>query len=407
MVDEVSIRETQAPKSIEEVGRVVADLAAEGTAVFPVGGQTALDYGLPASRPGVAIDCTHLAHIDDYPSEDMTITIEAGVRMSELSRILAEKNQMLPVDASDSARATLGGAIATNTSGPRRFGYGTLRDYVIGIDVIDAAGRRVHGGGRVVKNVAGYDLMKLHIGALGTLGVVVQVSLKLRPVPESRAVIGTALRSDQIEPVLERLNRSETRPVAIELVNAETGIFVNELTVSDRRPFGLVLLFEESRAAVDWQLQQVRREVGELGVSFDYCPAREKYGEILETLTNPAARADAVLVFKATMLPGEISSFLERAARDFVSVRLSSHAGNGIVIGAVPSGSLETVGGAVDSLRRSLADRGGSLVIERCPAAWKSKLAVWGAPRDEWSVMKQLKRRLDPNNVLNPGRMLG
>ena len=173
------------PQSVADLGDVVRRAAAEQQALYPVGGGTMLGLGLPPSRPGWAVDLRSLNSVIDYPARDMTITVQAGVPIAELRRVLAAENQRLPVDVPHADRATLGGALATNVSGPRRYGSGTLRDYVLGLSTVNDEGQEVKAGGRVVKNVAGYDLCKLHIGALGTLGVITQATLKVRPIPEA------------------------------------------------------------------------------------------------------------------------------------------------------------------------------------------------------------------------------
>ena len=178
-----------------------------------------LDLGLPPTRPGIAIDVTGLEQVIDYPARDMTITVQAGITMTKLQEILATENQRLPVDVPQPEKATLGGAIATNASGPRRYGYGTLRDYVIGITVVNDEGQEVKAGGRVVKNVAGYDLCKLYTGSLGTLGIITQVTLKLRPRPEWPVVCHCFCAEDEIESLSRRLCDSRIRPVCVDLVN--------------------------------------------------------------------------------------------------------------------------------------------------------------------------------------------
>src|SRR5437762_40368 len=127
-----------------------------GTAVYPIGGGTSLEYGLSAARPGIELSLAKLNRVIDYPARDMTTTVEAGITMASLAETLAAERQRLPVDAPQADRATLGGLIATNWSGPLRYGHGTIRDYVIGINAIDGRGVPFKGGGRVVKNVAGY-----------------------------------------------------------------------------------------------------------------------------------------------------------------------------------------------------------------------------------------------------------
>jgi len=155
--------------------------------IFPAGGRTSLDYGGAAPPAGQQLDLTGLARIVDYTPRDMTIVVEAGVRMADLAAALAVERQQLPIDVPRIAEATLGGVTATNWVGPRRLGHGTLRDYVIGIHAVDGRGVAFKGGGRVVKNVAGYDFCKLLTGSLDTLGVITQLALKVKPLTEHSA----------------------------------------------------------------------------------------------------------------------------------------------------------------------------------------------------------------------------
>src|SRR5438270_5640914 len=143
----------------------------------------------------------------------MTVTVQAAMTLARLQGLLAAENQRLPVDVPQADRTTLGGALAANASGPRRYGFGTLRDYVIGISMVNDEGHEVKAGGRVVKNVAGYDLMKLYVGSLGTLGIITQVTLKLKPRPEEEALVFLGCTSDRLGPLLDQLHRSPTRPV--------------------------------------------------------------------------------------------------------------------------------------------------------------------------------------------------
>ena len=152
-----------------------------------------LDVGLPPLKPGFAVETTALNQVIDYPARDMTVTVQAGITIAKLQETLAAEGQWLPVDVPQPERATLGGAVALNVSGPRRFGYGTLRDYVIGISFVTDEGQEVKAGRRVVKNVAGYDLMKVQIGAAGTLGLITQLTLKVKPKPEARRASSSAV----------------------------------------------------------------------------------------------------------------------------------------------------------------------------------------------------------------------
>lgn len=410
MPDELAVTTTVKPASLEEACERVQTLAAERSALFPRGGGTALAYGMPASRAGVVFDTTSLDRIDDYPSEDMTITVQAGIGWAALTEVVRKQNQALPVDVPDSGRATLGGALATNTSGPRRYGYGTLRDYVIGIDAIDALGRRVHAGGRVVKNVAGYDLMKLHVGALGTLGVIVQVSLKLKPIPAVRLALVGEVVEHNLESVLERLVRSRTRPVAIDLHNAfpqsaEGLSHPASRVAASRHSFKIVVLFEEQPAAVAWQANEVRAELGALVADWQQLDDGNPYDRLLDWLTQWPTEGGDVL-FKANLLPGRVAEFIRVAENEIAEIRLAAQAGNGIVWGAFAADDVATAARLLVPLANFAHGAAGDLIVPRAPCGWKPQLPIWGKPRSDWHIMHRLKSRLDPYDIFNPGRFV-
>ena len=189
----------------------------------------------------------------------MTIGVQAGIAISAPGGT-GEGGQWLPIDVALPEKAALGGAIALNESGPRRFGHGTLRDYVIGISFVTDDGVEVKAGGRVVKNVAGYDLMKLQIGAVGTLGVVTQVTLKVKPKPEASAAVVFGCAAESIGPVLDLLHGSKSRPVAVELMNSEAW---RAAGVNPPVDSGWVITvgFEEKSATVKWQFATLFEEL--------------------------------------------------------------------------------------------------------------------------------------------------
>src|SRR5207248_587611 len=205
-IDEAGPFAVVRPTSVAEVGDLVRRAIDQGHALFPLGGRTLLDVGLPPDRAGVGVDLRDLSEVIDYPARDMTVTVQPGITLARLEVLLATERQRLPVDVPQPDRATLGGALAVNASGPRRYGFGTLRDYVIGMTVVNDEGHEAKAGGRVVKNVAGYDLPKLHVGALGTLGIIVQVTLKLRPLPEESALLVLRCEPGGLADLLDRLH---------------------------------------------------------------------------------------------------------------------------------------------------------------------------------------------------------
>ncbi len=375
--------------------------------LVPVGGRTALRYGRPAPKSAVAIDTTPLERVLDYPARDMTITVEAGIGVQPLQAILARENQRLPIDIPQAHRATLGGAIATNTSGPGRLGSGTFRDYVIGISAVDGTGRRFSAGGRVVKNVAGYDLCKLLIGSLGTLGIITQVTLKVRPRPEARrAVWATFPVHSVIEAPLQRLLTSATRPMAVELLNPKAARhIVREAKVSlpVEHPV-LLIAFEGTSREVDWQVETLQEELRAAAPTHIETLDPAGTDALWHPLTEYQAASDDPLTFQANLPPSRVVEFVEGASLQ--GIALQAHAGSGVVIGHLPD-RCATPESAAITLRplRELAERhGGALVVLSCDDSWQERLSLFGTPRGDAALMDRVRKQLDPQSLLNPGR---
>ncbi len=209
MIDDFGPLPLRQPATLAELGDCVRSAVSQGQAIYPIGGGTHLGLGLPPTKPGIAIRTTGLDQVIDYPARDMTVTVQAGMSVARLQHLLAIENQRLPVDVANAERSTLGGALAANISGPRRYGFGTFRDYVIGIALVNSDGKEAKAGGRVVKNVAGYDLCKLYVGSLGTLGIISQVTLKVRPRPEENALVVLGCTDNTVGPLLDLLHASQ------------------------------------------------------------------------------------------------------------------------------------------------------------------------------------------------------
>lgn len=212
------LSKTLAPAEQAEVAEAVRAAGAEKTAVYPIGGGAGLDYGAWPVKPGIGLSLEKLNRLIDYAPDDLTITVEAGMTLAELANILVKRGQRLPVDVPLPDRATIGGAAAVNPSGPRRFAYGTLSDYVLGFTAVDGQGMMFFGGGRVLKNAAGYNMGRLMVGSLGTLGVITQLTLMVRPLPEMSALASCNLPDlETAEKLLAGLMLGPIRPTALEL----------------------------------------------------------------------------------------------------------------------------------------------------------------------------------------------
>jgi glycolate oxidase FAD binding subunit len=405
--DDLGPLAVERPASVAELRAVVARAAAERLALYPLGGRTMLEVGLPPTRPGLGVDLRALSAVIDYPARDMTVTVQAGITLAELQRLLASENQRLPVDVPHPEQATLGGALAVNVSGPRRYGCGTLRDYVIGLSVVNDDGHEVKAGGRVVKNVAGYDLCKLHIGALGTLGILTQVTLKVRPRPEVQVLLALGCEAAALANLLDRLHAGRARPVCLDVLNARAAVLLRGggLALPDA-PWVVVVGFEEGEDAVCWQTTQLLQQAAPVGLRGVEARAGTACEPLWQALTDLTA-LPAPLSFKANLLPAATADFCLQADALPEGLLVQAHAGSGIVRGHV-SGDLTATRAA--AMLKELGDRAeaaqGNLVLPRCPHAWKRQLPVWGRPRQDVWLMRQVKDRFDPHRLFNPGRFL-
>ncbi len=210
------------------------------------------------------VDLQKMNAVVDYPARDMTVTVQAGMAVSELKKILAEEQQQLPIDEFDPS-ITVGALVASDIAGPRQYGYGTLRDYVIGIEAVDGQGRIFHAGGRVVKNVAGYDLCRLMVGSRGSLGILTQLTFKLKPIPEHSML--RSFRFDHVtdfESALSKLNVSAANPVLLDFKFTSATAAQQPTDDSDcvpkNIPYALRIGVEGTPAACSWQVEQLRND---------------------------------------------------------------------------------------------------------------------------------------------------
>lgn len=380
------------PGSVSEAGELIRAARSRGEGVFPRGGGTQQELGYPPLRRGTIVETTAWQQVVDYPSRDLTITVQAGITLGQLQAVLAQEGQWLPVDTPQKQQATLGGVLAANTSGPRRYGYGTWRDYVIGIRFLSDDGVEVQGGGRVVKNVAGYDLMKLHIGALGTLGLITQVTLKVRPQPECSAARVFGCSDEHLGPLLDALHGSATRPVAVEALSRAAWEAMELPQDKPEAPWLVAVGYEEKAVTVRWQWQKLEEELRQAGLPAAGVDVADP-AELWQRLTDWPSASPRPVVEKVRCRPSQMAEVLRQAAQDGDWVH--AHALSGIL------------------WRHRLTrpeDRGSpGGILWRAPLAVKRERWLWGAdpPADTWAFLRELKRTLDPDNVFNPGRLFG
>src|SRR5262245_20895180 len=322
------IKDTKSPATQAEIAACVSEAFESGSPLYPIGGGTSLEFGLPVKAPGHGLSLAGLNRIVDYPARDMTVTLEAGVTMRTLADLLAKERQRLPVDVPQADRATIGGVVATNWNGPRRFGEGSLRDYVIGIDAVDGRGQPFKGGGRVVKNVAGYDFCKLLTGSLGTLGVITQVTLRLKPIPEQMALVACAVAdAPAAEKLLAGLVNSKTTPTAIELLAGadwQADAALAGLGSPGTSGLYLVVGLEGTGPEVEYMTKQLVAEWRAGGV--DSLVVGEA-AALWHNLVEFSAAGRSPLVLKASVAPSGTTAVIDAARRLDPECSLLAHAG--------------------------------------------------------------------------------
>jgi glycolate oxidase FAD binding subunit len=436
------LTKTESPTTAAEVAEVVRRCVDARTPIYPIGGGTALDYGLPAKAPGVGLSVAGLSRTIDYPARDMTVTVEAGIRMAELQKQLAVERQRLPVDTPHLEQATLGGVVATNTSGPRRFGNGTLRDYVIGISAVDGHGTAFKAGGRVVKNVAGYDFCKLLTGSMGTLAVITQVTLKVKPMPERSAFVVAPIRDlSHAESLLDLVAKTRTSPAAIELLVGQA--WNGDPALGDLREGErgfLVVGVEGTEPEVEWMIKTLIDELSgsdssvgnalcgvpeaPIGIAIPTRPTERHGGRSLQSdareiaaeetaalwrrLTDFQAGGDSPLVLTVCVRPSAVTAMIELLLAADPHCAIQAHAGNGVIIARFAEFSSAAVSKVlIGSLQPEAQRRGGSAVVLRAANPGEiTHQAAWGTLGDSAMLMEAVKKQFDPHGLLNPGRFV-
>ncbi|MEU6796946.1 FAD-binding oxidoreductase [Nonomuraea wenchangensis] len=359
------------PESVEEVAAVLRACAERDLAVVPAGGGTKLHWGAPPERCDVRLDLSRLNKILEHAAGDLVVRAQAGVTMGALAAALADEGQELAIDAPEGA--TVGGTLATGAAGPRAFRYGTPRDLLIGVTVVLADGTVARSGGRVVKNVAGYDLGKLFTGSYGTLGVIAEATFRLHPLPAARRWVRAEVDAADLPGIAAALAASQAEPSAAEVDRPEP----------DARP---VLAVLAEGAAAESRAAALRELVGGGEIS-DAPPPW--WGLVPQDETLVEAR------FPATGL----AAVLEAAERAGLALRGSVLSGHMLLAPPASGAPAEVLAG----LRRRVEDAGGRVNVLAAPHAGLDR---WGQV-SALPLMRRVKERFDPGRRMSPGRFVG
>jgi FAD/FMN-containing dehydrogenase len=402
------------PGSVEEIREVLRAAERERLSVFPVGAcvqRDLRDDALPAHA--VALKTTRMARLIEHEPADLVATAEAGMTLADFNGEVGRAGQWLPLDPPGGDAATLGGIVATGATGTQGLGYGAARSYVLGMKVALAGGRVIRVGGRVVKNVAGYDLCKLFTGSQGTLGVILELTFKLRPRPRREATL--VARSKDLGQLLEAsrsLVASQLLPVAVELLSPRMS---KEVGVDEAdEEFLMLARFAGTDGAVEYQLARAAEIVEERAKGACVSSVKEDDGGLWSRLAATAGPASD-LVWRACVPPSALGQLLFRLHEvNEYATHLMWHAGAGDgrlrVFDGTPRDACDVerdellAARLLGGMRESARAAGGSLVVERAPAQFRHSFDSWGMSDSAAFLMRRIKAQLDPSDTLSPGR---
>jgi glycolate oxidase FAD binding subunit len=388
----------EAPSQIAAALRICSEADA---AVAPWGGGSAMMIGNPPRRIDVIIGLRRLNRLLEHDHANLTATVEAGVPVTALQESLAEHNQFLAVDPPFPTRATIGGVVAANLNGTRRMFYGSVRDLVIGVKVVLASGEQIKGGGKVVKNVAGYDMCKLFVGSLGTLGIITEVTLRMTPIPETAATLVLSGTLGVVRALVEQLSRTALLPARVAFLNHEA----NDLANLSRGDWAVAISAEGFEETVARHLSEVREITAKLNLRAEAMRG-DTHNQFWDQIRDLPLRPNA-LVYRFGVPRASLAELASAVQADR-SAEFSQ---------AMVSDALAGTLWVVSTANRSAAERfsnfvtlargyGGHVIVLGAPAILKQNVDVWGTPTPALPIMREIKRQFDPNNLLNPGRFV-
>src|SRR5712692_1505647 len=399
---------SMAPATAGEAREAIQLAAREGLAVIPAGAANWLDVGNPLDSADLILTTRRMPKIIRHEPADLVATAEAGTTLAEFQKQLAGAGQWLPIDPPDDGRATLGGVVATGLGGAQAFGYGLPRSFVIGMKVLLSDGRAIKAGGSVVKNVAGYDLCKLFTGSYGTLGLITEVTFKLRPTPaETRTVVASG-PLDSLAATGRQIS-ADMFPVAVELLSAP---MASSLEIESKPPQCVLLVrFAGSARAVVSQTAHALKLLR--GAQNNRCYALDEDQALWQKLSAAPVQTSDNLGWRVSLRPGDLTTFLDEIVAlekdETTHVALSWHAGLGDgrlrAIARAPVYHREAVR-ALERLRGKAETLGGKLVLETAPLEIRNEFDAWGDFGSTTELMSRVKTQLDPQNLFSPGRFV-
>ena len=448
-VDHLTPQAVVFPKNTRQVSDVVRLAHVNNLGLIPWGSGTHMTMGNPPKRLDLVLSTSRMNHIIDVDTANLTITVEAGVKFRDIQARLATQEDrcylpledlateadevicsdrshsgsFLPMDPPQADKATIGGIIATNAAGPRRLLYRLPRDLILGVRMVAPTGDIVGSGGKTVKNVSGYDVSKLAVGSLGSLGIICEMTFKLLPLPEKMETLLFSFKSfDAASAFADQIFETSLLPAAVEVLtnHACSQVAMEGIPDFSESPYGVAVALEGFVPAVARMSDELTTMAKSLGTIADtrlegnrhqaFWLAMSNLGRTFESehpglitlkVNTPVSQwAKTMNTLEATLSEADLPYALQ------------AHAGNGVCLARLlldgeDNDTMEKAVDTVNRLSNLYSEKDGSLVVQTVPSQWKAQLNVWGTPGSAFPVMKRLKEKIDPLGIMNPGRFVG
>ena len=415
-IDGLSPQATVYPASVEELRGILAVAHQWDKAVAPWGGGTRMAVGNTPERLDLVVNLSRLGDVIEHNPGDLTATVQAGITLAKLQEALGKHGQFLALDPPLPHRATLGGTLAIGASGPLKWLYGSPRDVVIGMKVVHADGQVTKSGGQVVKNVSGYDMSRLHIGGIGTLGVIAEVSLKLTPLPDDETtVLAEYQHSAQCLGAALDIFHGDVVPLALTTFDREASRRIEG--GEPRGAHSLAVRVGGRPLTLQRQIRECQQACQRHGPSQVEVLVNGDATSLWRSLADFGwdESSSPQIGARVSLPPSRVPEFIEGLQRLEESggllLAIVSHPAHGtVLIGWFGSGdglSTDAAAGVIRYTTEAVHILGGKTVVERCPPEVKPHIDVWDDPGESLSIMRRLKNQYDPKRVLNPGRFAG
>ena len=381
------------PDTVEDLAAIVKTASQEGWKIIPCGNGSKLDWGALAKDVQLVVSTQKCDRIIEHAIDDLTVTVEAGVKLADLQASLRASDRVLPIDPAFAETATIGGILATADTGSWRQQYGGIRDLVLGISFIRGDGEIAKAGGRVVKNVAGYDLMKLFIGSYGTLGIISQVTFRTYPIPKASQTVVLTGEAIQIDRAMALLKNSGLTPTAADLITASVA---KKLEITAK--MALLVRFQTIPESTEAQTSQLSVMVADLAVeiaSYKDKAQQQLWDRLNNTVRVP--QSDEAIICKFAILPTAGVELLQQMMKIDNDSFTMLHIGSGIGILQLAIDETSTI----ETIREFCNSNSGFLTILTAPQAIKQNIDVWGYRGNALEIMTTIQQKFDPQQIFN------